>query len=281
MTHVGARLFIDPQPPFKKMLSFGGECQLNCQNSAPLTQHLHDRHKRSDTMRIAILDSEADLGVLIARWLAGPTVNLQGFADVDAMLPALHQGDIDLVVVNWDAGIKAQELRDALARQTTPVPVLLLATAAVVPTMLAWLSDTSCDYLIKPVRRTDLVTRISVLQQRFLASRLTDARRQFGPYVFDTHLGQVRLNQRHLPLTQKEFQLSLLLFRHLGRTLSRAFILESVWPEDADLSSRSVDTHISRVRTKLGLVPTQGFRLLPVYGFGYRLEHIKRERAAE
>jgi DNA-binding response OmpR family regulator len=75
-------------------------------------------------------------------------------------------------------------------------------------------------------------------------------------------------------MTQKEFRLALLFFRHLDRPLSRAFILESVWPDQAELSSRSIDTHVSRVRSKLNLQPARGFRLVPVYSYGYRLEQI-------
>jgi len=47
-----------------------------------------------------------------------------------------------------------------------------------------------------------------------------------------------------------------------------------VWSGDAELSSRTLDTHVSRVRTKLGLIPQRGYRLVPVYSFGYRLEQI-------
>jgi DNA-binding response OmpR family regulator len=92
---------------------------------------------------------------------------------------------------------------------------------------------------------------------------------------------QLSLNGEAIRTTEKEFRLALLFFRHLGKPLSRAFILESVWPENAEFSSRSMDTHVSRVRTKLGLQPARGFRLAPVYSYGYRLEQIKGWAEAE
>jgi DNA-binding response OmpR family regulator len=85
---------------------------------------------------------------------------------------------------------------------------------------------------------------------------------------------QVQIEGRSVTLTQKEFELALLFFRHLGRPLSRAYIHETVWSRDAELSSRTLDTHVSRVRNKLDLRPAAGFRLVPVYSFGYRLEQI-------
>ncbi len=82
------------------------------------------------------------------------------------------------------------------------------------------------------------------------------------------------MHGKTVDLTQKEFDLALLFFRHLGRPLSRAFIHETVWSRDAELVSRTMDTHVSRVRNKLALRPENGYRLAPVYSYGYRLEQL-------
>ena len=70
------------------------------------------------------------------------------------------------------------------------------------------------------------------------------------------------------------FALALLFFRNLGRPLSRAYIHEAVWQRDTALPSRTMDTHVSRVRNKLQLKPEHGYRLVPVYSYGYRLEKL-------
>ena len=82
------------------------------------------------------------------------------------------------------------------------------------------------------------------------------------------------LDGREVILTDKEFELAAFLFRNLGRLLSRGHLLEAVWGRNPDLATRTVDTHISRVRSKLNLRPENGFRLTPTYNFGYRLEKI-------
>jgi DNA-binding response OmpR family regulator len=75
-------------------------------------------------------------------------------------------------------------------------------------------------------------------------------------------------------MTLKEFDLTVFLFRHIGQLLSRGHILESIWGRNPDLNTRTVDTHISRIRNKLGLTPESGLRLSSVYFYGYRLERI-------
>jgi DNA-binding response OmpR family regulator len=81
---------------------------------------------------------------------------------------------------------------------------------------------------------------------------------------------------KQIEVTQKEFDLALLLFQNLGRPLSRAYILEAIWSRERDVPSRTMDTHVSRVRNKLQLKPENGFRLTPVYSYGYRLEQLPK-----
>jgi DNA-binding response OmpR family regulator len=75
-------------------------------------------------------------------------------------------------------------------------------------------------------------------------------------------------------LTAKDFDLSVLFLRNVGRLLSRGHIRETVWGPNAVVTSRTLDTHVSRIRNKLGLTPEHGWRLGAVYRYGYRLEQL-------
>jgi DNA-binding response OmpR family regulator len=75
-------------------------------------------------------------------------------------------------------------------------------------------------------------------------------------------------------LTEKEFNLVVFLFQNLGRLLSRGHLLEALWGLNASVPTRTLDTHISRVRKKLELHSANGFRLVPAYNYGYRLERV-------
>jgi two-component system, OmpR family, response regulator RegX3 len=64
------------------------------------------------------------------------------------------------------------------------------------------------------------------------------------------------------------------LFRNIGRLLSRGHLQETVWGRTGDLATRTVDTHVSQVRKKLDLRPESGYRVVPIYNYGYRLEKL-------
>jgi DNA-binding response OmpR family regulator len=77
-----------------------------------------------------------------------------------------------------------------------------------------------------------------------------------------------------LPITAKDFDVAVLPLRNVGKLLSRRYLLETVWGTKAARFSRSLDTHVSRVRRTLKLTPEHGWRLTPVYGYGYRLDEL-------
>lgn len=164
-------------------------------------------------------------------------------------------------------------IADLLAREHgRSLPVLVLASRNQEDQLVAVLEAGASDYLLLPLRRGELDTRIEVLLKRRHPERFVAETIRIGALSFDPHTLQVSEGAYVTRLKRKEFELALLLFRHAGRPLSRAFMLEKLWPQEATSPSRTLDTHVSRVRTKLRLHPENGYRLSPVYSFGYQLE---------
>ena len=160
-------------------------------------------------------------------------------------------------------------LRAARVASGGTLPVLLLLEGADL-----LLNDMAVDdYLVKPLRARDLLVRVQVLLHRAWPERRAQAQLRFGRIEFDTLASTVRLNGETVALTQKEYALALMLFRHLNQPLSRATMLETIWAQDMEANTRTVDTHASRVRNKLGLQSDgAAYRLVSVYGYGYVLE---------
>lgn len=107
----------------------------------------------------------------------------------------------------------------------------------------------------------------------------------FGRWEFDRLTQSVLIHplppdsappERHA-LTDREFKLALVLFQHMGGVVSRAHLLESAGYSSEELPSRTLDSHIYRLRSKLGLEAARGLSLRTVYGRGYRLEATRQE----
>ena len=94
--------------------------------------------------------------------------------------------------------------------------------------------------------------------------------------MWTSQSAQSRELERPQSSPTKDFDLAVLLLRSLGRLLSRSYISEVVWGADAVVTSRTIDTHVSRIRLKLGLVPEYGWELKAVYAHGYRLDRAQR-----
>ncbi|HJV72948.1 MAG TPA: response regulator transcription factor [Noviherbaspirillum sp.] len=226
-------------------------------------------------MRIAVLDNDRSEADLICQILSAARHTCHSFQSGTALLEHLKHEKSELLIMNWQ--VKDMSGSDVLRwiRSNIPptFPTLVLANCSDEDSIVAAMAAGANDYIIKPIRRSELLTRTQVLLKLAYPELDVDETR-FGKYIFDHRSGRVKTAGGVIALTQKEFELALLLFRHLGRPLSRAFIKEAIWPRDTDVPSRTVDTHVSRVRSKLGLHPENGFRLISVYSYGYRLEQL-------
>jgi DNA-binding response OmpR family regulator len=156
----------------------------------------------------------------------------------------------------------------------TNVPVLFLTARDAEHDVIEALEAGADDFLVKPARLGELQARLRALARRLTRRTPIADSFEHDRFRFDLKLQQAWSDGSAVDLTQKEFLLAILLLRNLGKPLSRGHIREIVWGRDSEVPSRTMDTHVSRVRTKLRLRPESGYLLAPVYSYGYRLEHL-------
>lgn len=230
-------------------------------------------------MRIAILDDDQNLLDLTVATLTDAGHFCHPFSSGKAMMHQLHRESFDLLILDWQVpDLSGTEILHWVREKlSSTLPVLFMTNRSAEDDIVAGLAAGADDYMIKPIRRAELVARVGALLRRAYPSQVETEIVVFGDYEFDIRASRAKFKTNAIELTQKEFDLALLLFQNLGRPLSRAYILEAVWSRDIEIPSRTMDTHISRVRTKLDLRPENGFRLAPVYSYGYRLEQISPE----
>jgi DNA-binding response OmpR family regulator len=226
-------------------------------------------------MKIAIVDSDIVQANAVCKILASVGHECHPFISSTELLQRFRRELYDVLVVNLQHPEDETNLVQAVRKQVPGVLILCITGSANEDDIIASLDAGANDYIFRPIRRRDLITRIMVLVRRAYPSQVDGEQFQFGPYVFEPRRGRLTIMGKSVDVTRKEFDLALLFLRNLGRPLSRTFLVETIWGGNSPEMSRTMDTHVSRVRNKLGLIPGRGFRLSPVYGFGYRLDQIK------
>ena len=226
-------------------------------------------------MRVAALHDDSTQRDFAQRALAAIGHECDLFDHSAALLRALRRESFDLLVLDWllpnFSGLEVLHWVRANLKQR--VPVLFVVPRSAETDVLAGLEAGAADFMLLPLSSSEFMARVGALLRRTyeLGPMAAFA---FGRFVLDPVNRQVRCGSESVSLKQKEFDLALFLFQNLGRLLSRQQLTQAVWGLDDDGNSRSLDTHVSRLRGKLGLTPASGFRLAAIYGVGYRLEAL-------
>jgi DNA-binding response OmpR family regulator len=232
-------------------------------------------------MRIAVLDddhAQLEFATEVLR-AVGHTCTV--FTKARALIHRLQRETFDLVTLDWNIGDMQGDEVLAWIRQNciTSLPVLFMTGRSCESDMIDMLNAGADDYLVKPVSAPVLIARITSLLRRAYQHEQSTTRQQFDDYDFDLQTLRAFHRGVHIPLSQKEFQLALLFFRNFARELSRAHILETVWKHSPGIPTRTLDTHVSAIRVKLDLRPQNGYCIIPIYGYGYRLERLGMAKA--
>ena len=225
-------------------------------------------------MRITLLHHDQHQRKTLENLLKTSGYQISAFARPEALYAHLQKEEPALLLVDGANDSGGLALLTRLREHWPELPLLLLCGRAPDAAVRTELATRPADVLLTPLRKSELLLRLQLLMDRYRPGHSHGEVIVCGRYEFLIGRSQVQIDGQSITLTQKEFELALLFFRHLGRPLSRAYIHETVWSRDAELSSRTLDTHVSRVRNKLGLKPASAYRLVPVYSFGYRLEQI-------
>src|SRR5437016_679707 len=158
-------------------------------------------------------------------------------------------------------------------RRESIVPILMLTARADEVDRVLGLEVGADDYLTKPFSIRELLARVRALLRRIELDHAGGAAEsvppvlQAGPLRVDLAQHVVTVDGRPTELTPREFELLALLVGNPGRAFARDYLIEKVWGYEAGGSDRTVDTHVLRLRKKLGPV---GDRIETVWGIGYR-----------
>jgi two-component system response regulator RegX3 len=225
-------------------------------------------------LRIALLEDDIEQAERAASLLSAAGHHVTVFDRGRAMLKQLNGESYDLILLDWEipdvSGYDVlRAIRGPLALQT---PVLFLTHRDAEEDVVQALEAGADDFLVKPPRERELLARVESVARRARDSSTQDQTIVVPPFRIDLQRRQIEIDGVVADLTRREFEVALLLFRNVGKVLSRGHIMQAVWGQSAVTLTRTVDMHVSRVRKVLGLSAAIGLRLTAIYGYGYRLE---------
>lgn len=219
--------------------------------------------------KILVVDDEWKIRKLIKDYLVREGYSVDEAGDGEEGLDLFFQTTYDIVILDimmpkidgWSVCRKI--------REESQVPIIMLTARADESDQLFGFELETDEYMIKPFNPKLLVAKVKALLRR--DGKIVDKTYlEFGDLIIDTSKREVKLGDVILELTPKEYDLLYFFIENKGLALSREKILNSVWDWDYFGDSRTVDTHIKRLRKKIG----DNF-IQTVRGFGYKFEGDK------
>lgn len=224
-------------------------------------------------MHIAILQRDPAQRVDIERVLAQGGHTCMPFSDELVLTKALASSTVDMLVLDWK-GTRlsgADVLRTVRAVNGSHIPVLFASEDISDDSVVHAFAVGADDYVSLPVCPSVFRARVDALLRRAFPDRCDRMTLDVGPYRFNMRRQSVTMNGKPVVLSGTQYRLASLFFANIGRVLSRDHIYATVWGRELHTLTRTIDSHVSRLRVLLEIEDRNGFRLQPVYKSGYRL----------
>jgi two-component system phosphate regulon response regulator PhoB len=222
--------------------------------------------------RILLIEDEPDIAEVLQYNLEKEGFQVETARRGDMGLEAIRREVPDLLLLDLMLpGIDGLELTRILKRDnaTSRLPIVMLTARGEEVDRIVGLELGADDYISKPFSPREVVLRVKAVLRRLQHEEGPAERLEVGGIELDVGAHQMWVRGREIPLTATEFRLLRLLMERAGRVQTRGQLLSDVWGYAEDIDSRTVDTHIRRLRRKLG---PEADRIETVIGVGYRLK---------
>jgi len=223
---------------------------------------------------ILVIEDEPSIAEVVSLYLRRAGFQVQAASDGQIALDALEQHIPDLVILDLMLpGVDGYSLTRWL-RNRSDVPIIILTSRRAEMDRIAGLEMGADDYVVKPFSPQELVSRVRAVLRRGGMDRSEEGDRQleFGDMSIHPLAREVRVREKSIDLTAKEFDLLMLFANHPRQVFSRDQLLERVWGGSDYIDPGTVTVHIRRVREKIEADPAKPQRLLTVWGVGYKFE---------
>ncbi len=223
--------------------------------------------------RILVIEDEADLQKILRYHLAQAGFEVRGALNAADGLALAQKSPPDLILLDLMLPDRSgtEVLRDLRSHpRTRGIAVLVLTAKGEEIDRVVGFELGADDYVVKPVGMRELVLRVrAILRRVHEEGAPADDATRFGRLTIERESHRALIDAKEVPLTALEFRLLTTLYDRRDRVQSRDRLLADVWDIEADVTTRTVDTHVKRLRQKLG---TAGDYVETVRGVGYRFK---------
>ena len=229
--------------------------------------------------RILVIEDEHDIAELVA-------LHLRDVCDEIIVARDGHEGIRHAMTTDWSLivldlrlpGPDGLEICRSVRRERPYQPILMLTSKSSELDRVLGLETGADDYLAKPFSVLELVARVraifrrmDVLGEHNLRGGSESATLRVGDLCVDRHRREVKLGDKAIELTAREFDLLDFFARHPGRVFRRSDLLDGVWGYGHEGYEHTVNSHINRLRAKIESNPAKPQMIVTVWGVGYKL----------
>ncbi len=222
--------------------------------------------------RIYLVEDEPDIAEVLKFNLEKADFDVEVLRRGDTALEAIRKLPPDLIILDLMLpGLDGLEVTRVLKRDpaTSRIPLVMLTAKGEEVDRIVGLELGADDYIPKPFSPREVVLRIKAVLRRHAGEESPGEILETGTIRLDASAHRVDVRGREIQLTATEFRLLKVLMERQGRVQTRSRLLSDVWGYAEDVDSRTVDTHVRRLRRKLG---PEADRVETVIGVGYRLK---------
>ncbi|WP_322027988.1 response regulator transcription factor [Burkholderia sp. BCC1977] len=229
-------------------------------------------------MKILILDNRESYGDLLNSLLQHHGNEVTLVKDNAYAVRTLQQSMFDLIILDLiKSAISGLDiLRWIRNNFGYRVPVLTLSNGLADYSTTDALNAGADDCIRMPVSKSEFIARVNAIARRANIPSESDTSISIGDYMVPRGGRNIFIKGEPIKVTRKEFDIIATLFRNIECVVPREYLIAHVWGKDRDTTSRSLDTHIYRAKTKLGLNGAHGLSLQSIYTVGYRLERVRK-----
>ncbi|MGU7779884.1 response regulator transcription factor [Burkholderia sp. PU8-34] len=225
-------------------------------------------------MIVAILEDMVTQAGVVAGWLNKAGYDTEVRHDGDSFIELVRTQRVDVLLLDWDVPGKSgiDVMRWARESFADALPIIMMTQHDGENDIVFGLNTGADDYLIKPLRERELVARVNAQARKYYPETQRAKIVEVGKFALNTNSHAATVDGEPVELSQREFDLALMLFESVGRIVTKDMMIKRIWGVVDRKYDATLATYVSKLRASLGLRPKNGLVITTVYNYGYRLE---------